>query len=172
MQGSQFCTALRCSYECVSAGPHSTEHWSQHMHCCRASQLGHLSLKWEGSIVTYFGILSIPFFCVICAKIIILPSNKKQVMHQLLYKHLKYFSALVFFALEVTYFIGNPGHVWHNCNCSSSENKAEWSPKDEFLFSKVFATVFYSVLLYKTTPGKLIVYTGRWVNCGKGQAEG
>lgn len=44
--------------------------------------------------------------------------------------------------------------------------------KMNFFFSKVFATVFYSVLLYKTTPGKLIVYTGWWVNCGKGQAEG
>lgn len=43
-------------------------------------------------------------------------------MHQLLYKHLKYFSALVFFALQVTYFIDNPGHVWHNCSLKTKQN--------------------------------------------------
>lgn len=94
-------------------------------------------------------------------------------MHQLLYKHFRYFSALVFFALEVAYFIGNPGRVWPQLQLQQlSENKAEWSPKDEFLFSKVFATIFHSVLLYKATLWKPIVCTGRWVNCGKGQAEG
>lgn len=43
-------------------------------------------------------------------------------MYQLLYKHLKYFSALVFFTLQITYFIDNPGHVWCNCSLKTKQN--------------------------------------------------
>lgn len=96
-------------------------------------------------------------------------------MHQLFYKHL----LKIFFCISIFCTASYVFH-WQSWAClrqlqlqQLSENKSEWSPRDEFFFfSKAFATVFYCVLLDRTTPLKLIVYIGRWVSCRKVQAQG
>lgn len=70
-------------------------------------------------------------------------------MHQLLYKHL----LKIFFCISI-FCTASYIHVW--CNCSSSlKTKQTDHLKMIFFLSKVFASVFYSVFLDKTTPLKL-----------------
>lgn len=74
----------------------------------------------------------------ICAQFIILPFIKKKIMHQLFYKHL----LKIFFCISIFCTASYVFH-WQSWAClrqlqlqQLSENKAEWSPRDEFFFFK------------------------------------
>lgn len=62
-------------------------------------------------------------------------------MHQLFYNILLSISLLVFFfSLQITYFIDNLGHIWHNENCSSSlKTKQKWSARDDVKFTNALS---------------------------------